>query len=55
MNHLSQDCQYKSISKGRTNIGGYDISYIIFPFKGELNLLKIIDRGIFKIIPSSVI
>ena len=51
MNTIKPKCQYKSISQGKTVIDSRNISYIIFPFKGDLNLLKVIDEGKFKIIP----
>jgi serine/threonine protein kinase len=51
MNTIELKCQYKSISQGETVIDSRNISYIIFPFKGDLNLLKVINEGKFKIIP----
>jgi hypothetical protein len=51
MNKIEPKCQYKSISQGETVIDSHKISYIIFPFKGDLNLLEVIEEGNFKIIP----
>ena len=48
---LNERCQYKAISQGTTQIDGWNISHIIFPFKGGYNLLEIIEMDNYNIIP----
>ena len=51
MNKIGYGCQYKAISQGITLIEGVNIGHIIFPFKGGIDLFKVIERGFFKLIP----
>ena len=51
MNKIGDGCQYKAISQGITLIEGVNIGHIIFPFKGGIDLFKVIERGSFNLIP----
>ena len=48
---VNKRCQYKAITQGTTRINGWNIAHIIFPFKGESNLLEIIVSDSFIVIP----
>jgi serine/threonine protein kinase len=51
MNKIDYSCQYKAISQGITLIQGLNIGHIIFPFKGGIDLFKVIEKGFFNLIP----
>jgi serine/threonine protein kinase len=51
MNKIDSRCQYKAISQGKTIIQEVNIGHIIFPFKGGIDLAKVIDKRFFNLIP----
>jgi serine/threonine protein kinase len=51
MNKIDSRCQYKAISQGKTIIQDINIGHIIFPFKGGIDLAKVIDKRFFNLIP----
>ena len=51
MNRIDSRCQYKAISQGISLIQGVYIGHIIFPFKGNMDLVKVISKKYFNLIP----
>jgi len=52
MNRIDSRCQYKAISQGISLIQEDYIGHIIFPFKGNMDLVKVIIDKKFNLIPN---